>query len=245
MNIGAVVITGAAGAIGGALARKFMERGSAALLVDVSEAALKKLAESLEGRGLKNFKALRADVSKEESWREAASVVESDFGASLGALINNAGIGVSKPVEDLDFAEWRRVIDTNLSSVFFSAKHCARFLRKGGGAMLNIASTRALQSEPNTEAYSASKGGIVAITHALAMSLAPVRVNCVSPGWLDNGSFGTLTKADMEQHPAGRVGEPSDIASLAYFLCDPSESSFITGQNFYCDGGMTKKMIYV
>ena len=118
---------------------------------------------------------------------------------------------------------------------------------------MNIASTRAMMSEPNTEAYSASKAGIVGLTHALALSLGPeVRVNCISPGWIDtnqylhepNPALTPMTEADHKQHPAGRVGLPPDIAEMVLYLCS-DKSGFITGQNFIIDGGMTKKMIYV
>jgi NAD(P)-dependent dehydrogenase (short-subunit alcohol dehydrogenase family) len=133
------------------------------------------------------------------------------------------------------------------------AKHAAPHLRRAHGAIVNIASTRALQSEPDTEAYSASKGGIVALTHALAASLGPaVRVNCVSPGWIDVSARqkarkrrpARLSRADHAQHLAGRVGTPEDVAALVAFLLG-EEAGFITGQNFVCDGGMTRKMIYV
>jgi NAD(P)-dependent dehydrogenase (short-subunit alcohol dehydrogenase family) len=107
---------------------------------------------------------------------------------------------------------------------------------------VNIASTRALQSEPDTEAYAASKGGLVALTHALAMSLGPeVRVNCVSPGWIAHEPVG---KKDHAQHPAGRVGRPEDIAELVDYLLSDA-AGFVTAQNFVVDGGMTRKMIYV
>jgi hypothetical protein len=133
------------------------------------------------------------------------------------------------------------------------AKHCVSHLRQARGAIVNIASTRALQSEAHTEAYSATKGGLVALTHALAVSLGPdVRVNCVSPGWIAASEWkkrsqrkaADLRREDHAQHPAGRLGTPQDIAAMVAFLIS-DEAGFITGQNFVVDGGMTKKMIYV
>ena len=115
--------------------------------------------------------------------------------------------------------------------------------RASRGAVVAIASTRARQSEPNTESYSASKGGLVALAHALAISLGPdIRVNCVSPGWIDVKGD-TLRQEDHAQHPAGRVGRPEDIAALVAWLVGP-ESGFVTGAEFVSDGGMTRKMIY-
>jgi NAD(P)-dependent dehydrogenase (short-subunit alcohol dehydrogenase family) len=122
-------------------------------------------------------------------------------------------------------------------------KHAAPHLRRARGAVVNIASTRALQSEPDTEAYAAAKGGVVALTHAMAMSLGPaVRVNCISPGWIDTGKH-RISRADHGQHPAGRVGRVEDIAELVAFLLS-EKSGFTTGANFVVDGGMTRKMIY-
>ena len=144
-------------------------------------------------------------------------------------------------MEKLALREWNRRIGTNLTAAFLMTKHAATLLRRSGGAIVNIASTRALQSEPDTEAYAASKGGLVGLTHALAMSLGPeVRVNCVSPGWI---AHTPVRKKDHAQHPVGRVGRDQDIAALvAYLISDAA--GFITGQNFVVDGGMTKKMIY-
>jgi NAD(P)-dependent dehydrogenase (short-subunit alcohol dehydrogenase family) len=166
----------------------------------------------------------------------------------LDGLVNNAGIAHPEggPVEQLALSAFARVIATNLTGVFLCVKHAVPELRKQRGAIVNIASTRALQSEPHTEAYAASKGGVVALTHALAVSLGPeLRVNCISPGWIDvREQPAPLRSEDHAQHPVGRVGQPRDIASLTAFLLDET-AGFITGQNFVVDGGMTRKMIYV
>jgi NAD(P)-dependent dehydrogenase (short-subunit alcohol dehydrogenase family) len=170
----------------------------------------------------------------------------------LGALINNAGISRFKSLEGTTLADWQAVIGTNLTGAFLCSKYAAPHLRERGGAIVNIASTRALMSEADTEAYAASKGGIVALTHALAVSLGPaVRVNCISPGWIETGEWEKKSarraprhsERDRLQHPAGRVGVPEDIAALVDYLISP-EAGFITGANFVVDGGMTRKMIY-
>jgi NAD(P)-dependent dehydrogenase (short-subunit alcohol dehydrogenase family) len=171
----------------------------------------------------------------------------------LDVLVNNAAINIIKPVTELSLDEWNDVIGTNLMGAFLCAKHAAPLLKASRGVIINIASTRAFKSEPNTEAYSASKGGIVVLTHALAISLGlEVRVNCISPGWIEVSDWKKKSvakppnhsEADKKQHPAGRVGIPNDIANLVRFLVNP-ENSFITGANFFVDGGLTRKMIYV
>jgi NAD(P)-dependent dehydrogenase (short-subunit alcohol dehydrogenase family) len=195
----------------------------------------------------------RCDVSREPSVRACVAAVVKRFGR-LDALVNNAGIADPRtgPVEKLALAEWNRRIGVNLTGAFLMAKHCTPHLRRTGGAIVNIASTRALQSEPDNEAYAASKAGMIGLTQALALSLGPrVRVNCISPGWIDVSRWkkaarrrpARLRKSDHAQHPVGRVGRPEDVAELvAYLLSDAA--GFITGQNFVIDGGMTKKMIY-
>jgi NAD(P)-dependent dehydrogenase (short-subunit alcohol dehydrogenase family) len=150
---------------------------------------------------------------------------------------------IRKPLARLSLAEWSSVIATNLTSIFLLAKACAPMLATAQGAIVTIASTRAHMSEPNTESYAASKGGILALTHALAISLAPkIRANVISPGWIDTQGS-RLSAADNEQHPAGRVGRVEDIAAMAGYLLGPA-AGFITGAEFIIDGGMTRKMIY-
>lgn len=223
------LVTGAAQGIGKAIAERLSARGWRVAVADI--------------RPSLQFFSVKTDVSREAAVRACIRAVVKRFGR-LDALVNNAAIASAGngPVEKLGLKEWNRRIGTNLTGAFLMAKHATPHLRRTHGAIVNIASTRALQSEPDTEAYAASKGGLVALTHALALSLGPeVRVNCVSPGWI---SHEPVRKKDHAQHPVGRVGRPRDVAELvAYLLSDAA--GFITGQNFVIDGGMTRKMIYV
>jgi len=224
-----VLVTGGAKGIGAAIADLLAARG-----YDVA------VADLVPGP----FFSVKCDVSREASVRSCVRAVIKRF-ARLDALVNNAGIAgpANGPLEKLALAEWNRRIATNLTGAFLMAKHCLPHLRASGGSVVNIASTRALQSEPDTEAYAASKGGLVALTHALAVSLGPrVRVNCISPGWIAHQAV--KRRKDHAQHPVGRVGRDADVAELvAYLLSDAA--GFITAQNFVIDGGMTRKMIYV
>ena len=157
--------------------------------------------------------------------------------------MSNAGLMIRKPIGALNLAEWNAVLATNLTATFLLVRAAEGMLRAARGSVVTIASTRAHQSEPHTESYSASKGGLLALTHALALSLGPeVRVNCVSPGWIHTGGE-ALRPEDHAQHPAGRVGRPEDVAALVAWLVGP-ESGFVTGAEFVADGGMTRKMIY-
>jgi NAD(P)-dependent dehydrogenase (short-subunit alcohol dehydrogenase family) len=224
-----VIVTGGAQGIGRGIALALAGHGWRVAVADVKRST--------------DFFFVRTDVSREAAVRACVKAVVKRFGR-LDALINNAGLTGPDdgPVEKLELRKWNRRIGTNLTGPFLMAKHAVPHLRRARGAIVNIASTRALQSEPDTEAYSASKGGLVALTHALANSLGPaVRVNCVSPGWIAHGPVG---KKDHAQHPAGRAGRDQDIAEMVAYLVSDA-AGFITGQNFVIDGGMTKKMIYV
>ena len=240
------VVTGAGRGIGLCIAARFLAAGGHVVIAEADTALKEQALAVLQAGERAVFAAV--DVGDETAVKAVMALAVERFGR-LDAVVHNAAISDNRPIETLTFEAWRRVIDTNLSGAFLCAKHAAQHLRKTGGAMVLIASTRAMMSEPNTEAYSASKAGLVGLTHALAMSLAPVRVNCISPGWIvtDPWQQGrpatTLTEQDKSQHPVGRVGRAEDIAEMALYLCG-EKAGFITGQNFIIDGGMTKKMIY-
>jgi NAD(P)-dependent dehydrogenase (short-subunit alcohol dehydrogenase family) len=191
-------------------------------------------------------------VSDEKQVIRALGRIKHAF-LAVDGLVNNAATTNNCPLARLTRKAWDRALAVNLTGPFLLAKHAVPLFRMGKGTIVNICSTRAFMSEANTEAYSASKGGLFALTHALAVSLGPaVRVNSISPGWIETSAFKKsltrkipiLSQADHAQHPAGRVGTPDDIADMALYLLS-RKAGFITGQNFIVDGGMTKKMIYV
>ena len=251
------VITGGAQGIGRATAQCLLARGWRVVVADRDVEAGEEVVAEYAALG--DIRFVPCDVACEAEVRALMAAALAD-GGRLRALINNAAISCRKPLAELSLAEWRAVLETNLTGPFLCAKYAAPYLAEGAqepggegqGAIVNIASTRALMSEPHTEAYSASKGGVVALTHALAISLGPaVRVNCISPGWIETGDWQKRSRRreprhsrrDREQHPAGRVGRPADIAALIAFLIS-DEAGFITGAHYVVDGGMTRKMIY-
>jgi NAD(P)-dependent dehydrogenase (short-subunit alcohol dehydrogenase family) len=225
------LVTGGSNGIGRGIARRLTADGWHVVTADIAPNGPEEAARHV-----------RADIADEAAVRALIDGI-ANTESRLDGLVCNAGIMIRKPLHDLELAEWSRVIATNLTSTYLLARAAEPLLRKAKGAIVTIASTRAHQSEPNTESYAASKGGLLALTHALAISLGPdVRANVISPGWM-NVRDETLSEADHAQHPAGRVGQPSDIGALAAWLLSP-ESSFVTGAEFISDGGMTRKMIY-
>jgi NAD(P)-dependent dehydrogenase (short-subunit alcohol dehydrogenase family) len=234
------LVTGGANGIGRAIARHLLGAGWRVGIVDLPDSGLRRAFSTRE----RNIVLVLGDVCEQETATRAVAALIDRFGR-IDGLVSNAGIMIRKPIHRLALTEWRQVIDTNLTAAFLFARAAERELRKARGAIVTIASTRARMSEPNTESYSASKGGLLALTHALAVSLGPdVRVNCVSPGWIETRDYAALRRKDHAQHPAGRVGRPQDVAAAVGFLLDRARSGFVTGAEFIVDGGMTRKMIY-
>ena len=235
-----IIVTGAAHGIGRAIVMRCLAEGANVVAVDANQAPLDALASGTE----KSLVTLAGDVAEEETATSAVSTALERFGR-LDGIVSNAGIMQRVSLAKTTPADWQRVLDVNLTAAFLLARASEKALRDTKGAMVLIASTRALMSEPDTFAYSASKGGLVALAHSLAASLAPdVRVNAISPGWIHTHEDEVLSEKDHAQHLAGRVGRPEDVAELAIYLLDGERSGFMTGANLVLDGGMTRKMIY-
>lgn len=232
-----VIITGAGHGIGAATAVRLSRDGWKVVLADVDGTALQNVAKPTNGHPA------ICDVGVEADVQRLVGESLAKFGR-IDAIVSNAGINPRGPLSELTLETWNRVLAVNLTAAFLLARAAEGALRDARGAMVLISSTRAHMSEPDTLPYSASKGGLVALTHALAMTMAPVRVNCISPGWIDTGKSGPLTPADHAQHPVGRVGQTDDIAAAVSYLLSGS-AGFITGAELIIDGGMTRKMIYV
>lgn len=247
-----VVVTGGASGIGRGIAEAALGAGARVVIADIDETAGRAcLAEWNVGD---DATFIDADVSDEAAVRRLVAATLARY-RRLDGLVNNAGIAdpSTGPVEQLALDEWNRRLAVDLTSVFLCAKHALPELRQCRGAIVNIASTRAWQSEPDCEAYAAAKGGMVALTHALAISAGPeVRVNSISPGWIvtagwkqpDERQAPGLSGQDHRQHPVGRAGTPEDVGGLAVWLLSEA-AGFVTGQDFVLDGGMTRKMQYV
>lgn len=239
-----VIVTGAGNGIGSVIATHYARLGASVALWDRDPKGLRAIQETLEKEGFETLTRV-IDLTNPDEIVTGIEAVKESLGR-IDVLINNAGLGRTKSPYELPVDDWDYVLNTNLRGSFLCAREAAQVMRaQGKGAIVNIASTRALMSEPHTEAYAASKGGILALTHALAISLGPDRitVNAISPGWIETGDYSQLKASDHAQHPAGRVGKPDDIARACLYLTDP-ENDFITGTNLIIDGGMTRKMIY-
>jgi len=240
-----VVVTGAGRGLGGSIAETYASKGAKVVLAEkVALWGLETEKSITSAGGIATF--IQTDVSRPDEI-EALIKTSVELYGQIDILINNAGISKWKSPYKITVEEWDEIINTNLRSVFLCSREAAKIMRiHGGGSIVNIASTRAYMSEPDSEAYAASKGGIVSLTHALANSFSPdhIQVNCVSPGWIETGDYTQLNEADHNQHLSGRVGKPADIVSTCLYLTGEG-NDFINGTNITVDGGMTRKMIYL
>lgn len=237
------IITGAGKGIGKAVALAFAQKNYTVVIAEIDSATGQKIADEISDLG-ESALFIKTDVALLHDIEKMVSLTSEKFGR-IDVLINNAGVSEFPDPFEISEATWDRIIDTNLKSVFFVSREVAKVMKKSGGAIINMASTRALMSEPNSEAYAASKGGITALTHALAASFAEFRitVNSILPGWIETGDYTQLLESDHHQHLSKRVGKPADIANACLFLAS-KENDFITGSQLVVDGGMTRKMMY-
>ncbi|WP_405346217.1 SDR family oxidoreductase [Ruminococcus sp.] len=224
-----VVITGGAKGIGKCIAEMFHAEGAKVCIIDL-----------LSNRHTSYDLYYQGDIADETILTAFASQVVFEYG-HIDYLINNA-LPLFKGIDECTYDEFNYALRVGVSAPFMLTKlfkdHFAQ-----GGAIINISSSRDRMSQPQSESYTAAKGGIAALTHALSVSLAgKVRVNSISPGWIETSGM-EYTGPDVVQHPAGRVGKPEDIANMVLFLCS-EKAGFITGENICIDGGMTKLMIY-
>jgi len=244
-----VVITGAAGGIGQASVNLFADKDW--FVIGIDRAPYPNMFPD-------SGAFIQADVAQEGDWIEIRSQI-SKLTKSLDAVINNAAIQVTKPLLETSVEEWDRVLNANLRSVFLSVKLLYPVLKEGsGGAIVNVSSVHAVATSKDIAAYAASKGGMLALTRALAIELAPdnIRVNAILPGAVDTGMLRAGLNRDhagggtpeqrlenlARKTVSGKIGKPEEIARAIFFLADQDQSSFITGQPLIIDGGATARL---
>ena len=218
-----VVVTGGAQGIGKCICEEFEKAGARVCTIDLQENSY-----------------FQGDVAEKETLERFAEKVIADYG-HVDYLINNAK-PLFKGIESCTYEEFNYALNVGVTAAFYLSKLFLAYFAEGA-AIVNISSSRDRMSHPQSESYTAAKGGIHALTHALAVSLSgKVRVNSISPGWIDT-DYTVYEGPDATQHPAGRVGNPLDIANMVLFLCS-DKAGFITGENICIDGGMTRQMVY-
>jgi glucose 1-dehydrogenase len=244
-----LLITGAAGGIGRASVALFSEKGWRVIGVDRNE-----FGDGFPHNGL----FIRSDISRPEDM-EAIFEQAKSFTDTLDAVVNNAALQVAKPLVETTVEEWDAVMAANLRSVFLGVKLAYPLLKEGnGGAIVNVSSVHAVQTSANIAAYAASKGGLLALTRAMAIEFAPdnIRVNAILPGAVDTPMLraglgrGHVGSGDIQERldnlarktVSGKVGKPEEIAHAIYFLADGEQSSFMTGQAMIVDGGATARL---
>ena len=218
-----VVVTGGANGIGKRITERFRDEGAIIEIID------KEKGEWFVG-----------DIAEKKILEEFSALVIEKYG-KIDILVNNA-LPLMKGIEDCTWEEFVYAQKVGVAAPFYLSKLFKDHFQQGS-SIINISSSRDRMSQPQTESYTAAKGGIAALTHSLAISLAPkVRVNSISPGWIDTTGM-AASEEDKIQQPTGRIGTPDDIASMVLFLSS-DEAGFITGENIVIDGGMTHQMIY-
>ena len=241
-----VVVTGGAQGIGRCIAEEFQKAGATACVID--KAAIKREptclhdlpSESRLGEAKQQGDYFVGDLANKQVLEQFAKEVIEKHG-HVDYLINNA-LPLMKGINECSYEEFQYAMSVGVTAPFYLAKLFAPHFAEGA-AIVNISSSRDRMSQPQTESYTAAKGGIAALTHALAVSLAgKVRVNSISPGWIDT-AYTVYEGPDAVQQPVGRVGNPLDIANMVLYLCS-DKAGFITGENICIDGGMTRQMIY-
>lgn len=253
-----VFITGGAHGIGQAIVEAMTAKGHRVAFCDIDA----KRGQAVASCTSATF--YPVDVTDQQALEHCMDALIEAWG-DIDIIVNNVGIGIFKPITEISVEEFDRVISTNLRSAFITARYLARHRELLGknntqlteekqgkttdqqlyGRIVNLCSSRYLMSEAGTEGYSASKGGIYSLTHALAISLSPyhITVNAIAPGWIHVNEEEVLRPIDHQFHPSGRVGKGEDIARTVLFLCEEG-NDFINGQTLVIDGGVTRKMIY-
>ena len=238
-----VFITGGAEGIGKAMVEAFCLSGDQVAFCDINETAGQ---ETAKATGAIFYK---VDVSDKDALESCMQRILSDW-KDIDIIVNNVGISQFSSITETSVEDFDKILSINLRPVFITSRLLAIHRKEQSspnpyGRIINICSTRYLMSEPGSEGYAASKGGIYSLTHALALSLSEwnITVNSIAPGWIQTHDYDQLRPEDHSQHPSRRVGKPEDIARMCLFLCEEN-NDFINGENITIDGGMTKKMIY-
>ncbi|MEA4823193.1 MAG: SDR family oxidoreductase [Clostridiaceae bacterium] len=240
------VVTGGAARIGRSVAEGFLREGATVAVIDTDRAKGEAFADEYPGR----VYFFCGDVGEKETLESFAAWIRPQF-PRVDLLVNNAGIGAGGVVSGCSYEDFLRIQRVNLAAPYYLTLLLRDCFPEKGGAIVNVSSIRAFQSQPDTEAYTASKGGVLSLTHALAMSFrGRIRVNCVTPAWIraedtvrpDTPLYGTTTLPDHLQYPVGHVGYPHEVAAAIMFLCS-EDASFITGENLMLDGGCARQFI--
>lgn len=239
-----VFVTGGAEGIGRAIVEAFCKDGHQVAFCDINAVSGQQTARDTGAI----FHSV--DVSDKEALESCMQQILDEW-KDIDILINNVGISKFSSITETSVKDFDKILSVNLRPVFITSRLLAIHRKTQSdsnpyGRIINICSTRYLMSEPGSEGYAASKGGIYSLTHALALSLSEwnITVNSIAPGWIQTHDYNQLQPEDHSQHPSRRVGKPEDIARMCLFLCEEN-NDFINGENITIDGGMTKKMIYI